>query len=296
MTRVLVAVGAVLLGLAAADAARRAPAFSPAGDSLARVALGVGAGWALVAAGLARPRGGALQVAAGCAWLAAGLATPGAHAAPLFTVGLVFVAAAPALIGHAVLAAEGGLRRPLDRAAVGALYVMATLLGPLSALVFDSADCGSCSANLLYLTAGPDPSPWGIRLGAVAVACTAVLALWRLGREPVARRLRTAPVVVPGCGYLALVAAMLVHAWQRGGLGTDAVDRALWTAQAVALVGVAAGVAAERLAARRRRGRVARLVLELADTRGMRDAFARLLGDPDLELLHTDGIGELVLA
>jgi signal transduction histidine kinase len=131
----------------------------------------------------------------------------------------------------------------------------------------------------------------GIRLGAVAVAGTAVLALWRLWREPAARRQRAEPVVVPGCAYLALVAAMLVHSWQRGDLGTDAVDRALWTAQAAALLGVAAGVAAERVAARRRRGRVARLVLELADTRGMRDALARLLGDPNLELLHSDGMG-----
>jgi signal transduction histidine kinase len=295
MNRVLVAVAAAALGVAAADAARRAPAFSLAGDSLVRVALGVAAGWALVAAGLAMRSGGALLVAAGCAWLAASIGTPGARSAPLFTLGLVAVAAAQALIGHALLAAAGGgLRRPLDRAAVAFLYTSAALLGLLPTLTFDAAGCGDCPANLLYVVDGPDPIGWGIRVATVAVAGAAALALWRLARAPAARRLRAAPIVVPGSAYLALVAAALGHSWQRGYLGSDSVDRALWTAQAVALLGVAAGVAALRIAARRRRGRVARLVIGLADARragSIRDALAQLLGDPDLELLHADGAG-----
>jgi signal transduction histidine kinase len=292
--RALVTVAAAALGVAAADAARRAPEFSLAGDSVARVALGVATGWALVAAGLALRAGGGLLVTGGLAWLASGLGTPGAPGPLLFTVGLVAAAAAPALIGHALLTVEGGLRRPLDRAAVGALYATAALLGPLAALVFDATGCGACPANLLYVAEGPDPTASGIRFGAVAIAGTVVLALWRLARAPAARRARTAPIVVPGGAYLAVVAAALVHAWERGYLGLDATDRALWTAQAAALLGVAAGVTALRLAARRRRGRVARLVIELADTRrsgGMRDALAQLLGDPNLELLYADGAG-----
>ena len=80
---IAIAAAAVGLGLAAADAARRAPGFSLAGDSPARVALGVVAGWTVVAAGLALRGGGSravgrLLAAGGCAWLAAGLATPGA--------------------------------------------------------------------------------------------------------------------------------------------------------------------------------------------------------------------------
>jgi signal transduction histidine kinase len=295
MNRALVAVAVAALGLAAADAALRAPAFSLAGDSLARVALGVAAGWVLVAAGVATRSGGALLAAAGAAWLAAGLGTPGARWAPLFTLGLVAVAAAPALIGHALLALAGGeLRRPLDRAVVGLLYTSAVLVGLLPSLVFDAAGCGSCPANLLHLADGPDVSHASIRIGTVAVAGGAALALWRLARAPAARRLRAAPLVVPGCAYLALVAAALGHSWQRGYVGTDPVDQALWTAQAVALLGVAAGAAALGVAGRRRRGRVARLVIGLADTRragGMREALAQLLGDPDLELFHADGAG-----
>ena len=295
----LAVVAALALGIAAADAARRAPGFSLAGDSLPRLILGVAAGWAVVAGGLALGAGGArasgnLLAASGCAWLAAGLATPGARAAPLFTLGLVCVAAAPALAGHALLVA--GREGPVDRFAAVALYAsLVGLLGVLTSLFFDpvASGCAGCPANLLQVADSPDAvadlSRWGIRLGLVATAGTAALALWRLARAPVARRLRAAPVVVPGSVFLALVGAGLAHSWDRGFLGTDSFDQALWTGQALALVAVATGVALLHAQARRRRSRLARMVVELAGTQrpgGLRDALADLLGDPDLELLH----------
>lgn len=299
---ILVGTVAVVLGVAAADAARRAPGFSLAGDSLARIILGVAAGWAVLAAGLAVSAGGSrvagrLLAAAGCAWLAAALATPGARPALLFTLGLVLTAAAPALIGHALLTEAGdGRHRPLDRVVVIALYVsLAGLLGVLPTLAYDPAatGCMSCRANLLGLADGPgvvaDLSRWGTRLALLAIAACVGLSLWRLARAPSVRRRRAGPLVMPGCAYLALVAAELGHAWRSGFISDGQVDQTLWTLQAAALLGVAAGVGLLLAAARRRRARLARLVVELAGAPrpgGLRDALADTLGDPSLELLN----------
>jgi signal transduction histidine kinase len=313
--RLLVGLAALGIGLASADAARRTPDFSLAGDSFGRLVLGVTAGWALVAAGVALGQGagvggsgarhtGRLLAAAGLAWLASGLGTPGARGAPLFTLGLVAVAAAPALMGHALLTAAGeGLRARLDRALAASLYAaLVGLLGLLPTFLFDAAaaGCASCPANLLALADAPEAvealSRWGVRVGLVAVAGVMALSLWRLARAPSARQVRVAPVVLPGCTYLGLVAAGLVHSLQRGFLGTDSVDQALWTAQAAVLLLVAAGVALLHVVARRRRARMARLVVELGESRrpgGLRDALAGLLGDPGLALLFAgpSGVG-----
>ena len=308
--RIVVGAAALALGVAAADAARRAPGFALAGDSPARLTLGIAAGWAVVAAGLALGAGGErasgrLLAAAGCAWLAAGLGTPGARAAAPFTLGLVAVAVTPALIGHALLVAAGaGRRGRLDRAVLATLYgALAGLLGLLPTLAVDlgAAGCGSCPENLLAIADSPravaDLSRSGVRLGLLAVACVVALTLWRLARAPAARRRRAAPVVVPGCVYLALVGASLGHAWARGFLGTDAVDQALWAAQAAALLGLAAGVASLHVTARRRRSRLAGLVVDLSDAQrsgGLRDALAKALGDPELELLHASAGGDWI--
>lgn len=74
-----------------------------------------------------------------------------------------------------------------------------------------------------------------------------------------------------------------------GFLGADTFDQTLWTGQALALLGVAAGVGLLHAGAGRRRSRLAQMVVELADAQrpgGLRDALAKLLGDPDLVLLH----------
>jgi signal transduction histidine kinase len=313
--RLLAAVAALALGLAFADAARRAPAFSLAGDSVGRVVLGVAAGWGLVAAGLALGSGavaggagarqtGRLLVVAGLAWLASGLATPGARGAALFTLGLVVVAAAPALIGHAVLTPAGdGLRTRLVRVPAAWLYAsLVGVIGVLPTLMFDPAatGCASCPANLIEIADAPgaaeDVSRWGIRFGLAAVVVTLALATWGLARATSAGRLRAAPVVVPAGAYLALVASALGHSWERGFLGVDDFDRALWAAQAVTLLLLPAGVALLHVAARRRRARMARLVVELGESRrprGLRDALAGLLGDPDLELLFPGPGGDI---
>jgi signal transduction histidine kinase len=305
--RLAFGIAGVLLAVAAADAARRAPGFALAGDSLGLVVLGVAAGLTAVAAGVALAAAGArscgrLVSLAGCAWLAAGLATPGARGAALFTLGLAVYAAAPALMGHALLVGIGdGLRSRLDRLAVLTDYAsLAGLAGLLPALLVDpaAAGCGDCPANLLRVADTPeaaaDVTRWGIRIGLVAVALTAALALWRLATATPAARRRAAFVVVPGCGFLALACAELAHSWQRGFLAADGVDQALWSAQAGTLLAIGVGVALLHALALRRRAALARTVVGLSDPRrpgGLRAALAEQLGDPELDILYACSAG-----
>jgi signal transduction histidine kinase len=309
MTRERLAFGisGVLLAVAAADAARRAPGFALAGDSLGLVILGVAAGLTAVAAGVATAAAGArscgrLLSLAGCAWLAAGLATPGARGAVPFTLGLAVYATAPAFMGHALLAGAGdGPRGRPDRLAVATLYAsLAGLAGLLPALLSDpaAAGCGECPANLLRVADAPevaaDLTRWGLRIGLVAVVLTAALALWRLAASSPAARRRAAFVVVPGCGFLALAGAELAHSWQRGFLAADSVDQALWRAQAGTLLAIGAGVALVHALALRRRAALARTVVGLSDPRrpgGLRAALAEQLGDPELDILYASSGG-----
>ena len=103
-----------------------------------------------------------MLAAGGCAWLAGGLASPGARFAPFFTLGLVTIAAAPALVGHALLVVEAERRRVADRVVTGALYMaLVGLLGIGPALLYDPAagGCSECPANLLELADGDDLAP-----------------------------------------------------------------------------------------------------------------------------------------
>ena len=116
----LLAVGVVSFAIARAD-----PVEALAGTP-ADAALEVAAGWAIAAVGFARRS--RLLIAAGFAWLMAEWSTPGSGVPVAFTLGLAAVAVAPALVAHAAL----GRSR-----VVGAAYVGAALLGPVSAIVFD---------------------------------------------------------------------------------------------------------------------------------------------------------------
>jgi hypothetical protein len=114
---VIVAISAlaVATGVFSLAVAREDPGYSFAASSaLGAVAL-LGAGWSLVAVGLAawwrRPQTlfGALLAAAGFAWFLPEWSNPGIGSSLAFTIGLVFygVVAAP-LVGHAVLGHPAG--------------------------------------------------------------------------------------------------------------------------------------------------------------------------------------------
>ena len=291
------------LGATALAVVRGAPESSLAGASAGATLAFAAVGWALVGCGVVawarRPasRFGPLLAAAGGAWFVAELNNPGAGSSLLFTVGLLGYAACPAIVAHAALAyPDGRLPGRLARAALALAYAGTLLaLGLLPALTFDpgAQGCVDCPDNLLAVTSAPGvveaATRAGLVLGLVWAPVLALLALSEVARSsPAARRLR-APVLLPAAAYLALVAADYAHGVSRGFLSNDAVDRALWLAQAAALALLALGVAWAWVRERRARTRVARLVIELGDAPAvgkLQEALAGALGDPALELAY----------
>jgi hypothetical protein len=216
-------------------------------------------------------RSGALLCGAAAAWLIAEWDNPGAPSAILFTLGIALGTAAPALLAHALLVhGRDRLGTVAALAAVGGAYAaLAVLAGIGSTLVADpgASGCSSCPTNLLRVTDAPNAvgwlERWGLRLGAAALTAAAVLVVWRLWRASAAARRTIAPVLLPGVVFLGLVVAHQVHDISRGWIGTDQLDQTLRLAEVVALFAVALGVGWQRLAARRIRGRLAGLVVEM---------------------------------
>ncbi len=261
------------------------------------------AGWALIGAGLdvwgrrRRTRSGLLLAAAGVAWFFAEWNNPEVGVGAAFTFGLVASALAPAVVAHAVLAYPSGrVSSRLERLAVVVAYVGAGLvLGLLPALFFDPAReaCGLCPPNLLLVRGRPGwveaLDRWGLWLGIVWAGGIAALCLWRLLRSNAVLRRVTAPVLIAGAGYLVLVGWGFVHSLPRGALGNDRFEFRLWLGQAGALCAIALGVAWSWLLDRRTRTAMARLVVELGGSPRpgtLREALARSLGDPDLDLAY----------
>jgi signal transduction histidine kinase len=169
------------------------------------------------------------------------------------------------------------------------------LLGLLPALVFDPAaqGCSECPTNLVLVHGSPslyeDFNRSGIYLGLVWAAAAVALLGRRLVRSTGALRGLIAPVTGAGCLYLGLVAAEFGASLGRGYLSNDPLDRRLWLGAALALVLLSAAVAWSWLRARRTRTRLARLVVELAETPSpgrLEGALARSLGDPHLRLSY----------
>jgi signal transduction histidine kinase len=263
----------------------------------------LGAGWALIAAGLRlalrRPpnRSGYLLAAAGVSWFFVEWNNPGIGSPAAFTFGLVAWALAPPIVAHAILAYPSGRQLPvLDRGALLAAYVGAGLvLGLLPALVFDPQQqaCSQCPVNLLSVTSDQDAvrvlAQWGVRLGLVWLVALATVVAWRFTRSSTAVRWMTAPVVLGGVFYLLLVWVDFAHSLPRGQLGNDGFERGLWLGQAIALGTIAFGVTWPWLRARRTRSALAGIVVDLGHSPppgGLREALASTLGDPALEVAY----------
>jgi signal transduction histidine kinase len=105
-----------------------------------------------------------------------------------------------------------------------------------------------------------------------------------------------APVYAAAAVYFGFLAALFAHGLGRGYLSNDAVDRPLWLGQAAALVALVLGVAAGWVRARRTRGAVARLVVQLSNSPAgtLEEALARNLGDPGLRLAYPLADGRYV--
>ena len=308
-TVVTLLAGVALGGLSVAFA-RAHPGYSFAGESPARAAAELAAGGALLAAGLVawrrRPssRFGLLLAASGLAWFLLEWNNPGIGSGLAFTFGLTLSAIAPPLVAHAALAyPRGRLSSLSEQVGLAAAYAGALVLGLLPALFLDTkaGSCGECARNLLLVRDSPrvfeQLNRVGVQAGFAWSFGLIVLLALRLARaSPPLRRLIW-PVLAATGVYLGLVAADFAHSRARGTLSNDPTDRALWLGEAGALVALALGVAWSWLQARRTRGAVARLVVEQsgwAAPGDLRDALARTLHDPSLQVGYPIGDGRLV--
>jgi signal transduction histidine kinase len=282
-----------------------------AGDSTARAAAELAAGWALLTVGLvalARRRGGgfgALLVAGSFGWFLLEWNNPSVGYALGFAIGLTLYAAAPPLIAHAALVFPGSrLSSRLDGLVLTAAYVGAVVvLGLAPALFFDpkATVCTQCPSNLLLV--GPSSrlddvfNRIGVQAGLAWSLALAVLLLLRLARSSPALRRLLWPVLVPAAVYLGLVAWVFASSLDRGRLGDSSLSRDLWLGQAGALIALAAGVVWRWLRARHTRAAVASLVVEAAASPapgGLRDKLAGMLRDPSVKVAYRLDDGRLV--
>ena len=302
-SRVVAALLAAAVGLVSLRAAEAAPGFSYLSGSAASAVLGLAGGWGLVVAGLETCRRGrrtwlgVLLVTAGGAWFLSEWSDPTIGFDAGFTVGLGFSWLYLPLVGHALLSVAGG---PGDawtrRAFLAAGYGVAVLgLGVIPAMGFDprASGCGFCPANLIDVTSAPSFADAAARVGAAlgvawALAAAATLGV-SLGRASDKIRRFAASILGPGIVFLVLASVALGRAVVADIPSTDPLDQFLRLGQAAALLALAVGVGSDWLRARRARGRVARIVAELAGSPvvgGLRDHLATLLRDPDLLIAY----------
>jgi signal transduction histidine kinase len=313
----------VFLTVAAAGAGAGLAGLAVNGTGTLDAAAGLAAGWLLTATGLlqwarsAAPRdvappkaaegpgrrplihAGPLLAAAGVAWLVAGWNTPAIGSAPAFGAGLILYAAAPPLLAHAALAFPGRRLSRIEAGVLGLAYASAIgVLGVGSALVFDpvTQGCANCPANPFLAADAPGVytglNTAGIWLALAWAPALIVLLVVQLARCGPALRAVKAPLTVSVAWYLALIT------WDgRLSLGAGFYGAYLHTAEAATLAATAAAVWWTWLSARRTRGEMARLVLELAAAPApgrLRDMLARRLGDPTLRLAYPLPDGRVV--
>jgi len=294
------------LGAFSLRVARDHPGYWFAGDSAVGAVALLGAGWAILACGLAvclrgvRPAG-LLLVATGLAWFLPEWNNPGVRSALAFTMGLCLYAACPPLAAHALFAyPRGKLASPTERAGVAISYAGGVLvLGVLPALFFDprAEGCGACPPNLVLVAdraeLADDLTHVGVYLGLGWAVALVTLGAVRLARGSAANR----PVMAAGVAYLGCVAATFALSLDRGAISNGTAERRLWLGEAAALVAVALAIAWSWLRGRRARSAVARLVVDLAQSPppgGLRDALAGIVGDPGLVLVYPVAPGRLV--
>ncbi len=294
------------LGVFSLAIARDNPTFSFAGTSLGGAVALLGAGWALLASGLAfwgrRPGNavGPILVAASGAWFVAEWDNPSIGSAVGFTIGLALYAACPPFVAWAMLAYPSGrLASWGERLAIGVTLAGAVLvLGLLPALFLDpaAAGCAQCPENGLVVSDEPglfdDLNRVGVHLGLAWSLLVIAMAVWRLVRSSAAKRRVVAPLLLAGGVYLGLVASTFAASLDRGLVGSGELQRRLWFGQAGALAALALAVGWGLVSARRTRSSLARLVVELSESApagSLREALARSLGDPELEIAYLVG-------
>ena len=290
--RVLIAVAALAAGIGAAWIELTSKIV---GDNVPTAAIALLVGWSYVACGLIawrqRPTNplGPVMLFIGFTWFATFLGA-WQRAIP-FTIGYVFQNVCLAGFAFLILSFPSGhLTRRLDRAIFGVTLALAIVLQIVWLLFTPSRQviCTTCPANLLQIGGNETISNAILALQrtagiTVALLVVGVLVLrWR--RAGVAERRAAAPVLWSGCAILIVFALSVVN---------DILDKPLGIAPAVMRAVVFAAfplsVLAVMLQQRLARGAIAGLVVELGEQarpHDLRDALARTLGDPTLELAY----------
>ena len=255
-------------------------------------------GWGFIGVGLyswgRRPdnRVGMLMTATGFAWF---LAASGFSDLPLvFTLGQLLGALFFAVVIHLLLAFPGGqLQSRAEGFIVGAAYVL-TVIGPIPLWLFaDPAqlDCEDCPQNVILVHSNESlVTALGAALnlaGAVLVAAVLVVLVRRWRRASAAQRRFLVPVYSAGVAVLILLIVLVLL--QAGGLRDDALE-AIWVASMVPFALVPYVFLGTLIRTHMiQSGAVGELMARLGETpqRGeLRDALARALGDPSLELVY----------
>jgi signal transduction histidine kinase len=262
-------------------------------NTTAVAVLTVLAGLSFVGAGLVAWRGrperltGALMIGTGFA-LFGGTLVEANRSVP-FTVGLALSPLAFAVLAHLVLAfPDGRLHSGLERVLVVAAYVNATALQITMLMFMGIEHVGGCPcpSNLLFVR--DDMSVHSAlmnahRLSGIAIAAgvvTVVVRRWQ-SASPLLRR-ALAPILVTGGTTAALLAALLIADQASAGI-----TRGLQSAEAVALATVPIAYLFGLFRTRLARIGLGELVVELGndpEQSRLRDALARTLRDPSLEL------------
>jgi len=270
-------------------------------ESALTAGLGLAAGWGLVMVGLEtvrrrrRQRFGYLLVAAGLAWFLPEWSDPSVGQPVAFTVGLLFVWLYPAVIGGALFViASSRIPGRLRRMPALGYGIFVIGLGIIPTMGFDPRAAGcSCPANLLSVGGvsgfADAAATYAALLAASWALGTAIVLGYALARSAPASRRILGPILAPGILFFVVVAVALARTIVEVVPPTDATQRVLRLAQAVSMVLVALGVAAEWLRARRARTDLARVVADLAGSPpigGLRDHLASITGDAELRLVY----------
>lgn len=246
-------------------------------------------------------RTGVLMVAVGVLWALQSLLFT-ERVPALHTVGLMALGGFAAPLAHLLLAfPTGRLRERRDRYTVVAIYIHLTVQWWLVLTFFDGRKqrCDGCAPDLNLLAVWPDETVydrlWLVHSAVSAVAAVVVFALlltrWRRASRPLRRALN--PVLATGLVAAAVISATAPVAFSlpQTSSAPDAINL-LW---GVTLSAVPVGFVVGLLRTRMALAGVARLVADLnrpLSPRALRDALARALGDPTLEVglavRHTD--------
>lgn len=239
-----------------------------------------------VAAARRRPDGasGPLLTATGLSWLGAQALLTAANDV-VATVGLVLFPLGLAFLAHLSLAYPDGVSSRAERAIAALPYLLVVAGVP----VMEAGQCVDCPRNVvgIDIDRGLGRAWYGALL--VAAIATAVCFLvvlvrrWRGGS--VAARRVLLPIVPGACLFVVVyVVALLSELGVPTGLGGR------WALVALLLIAAAPVVfLAALLRARLPRAHVGQLVVELGDAspgEALRDALARALGDPSVEVAY----------